>query len=390
AVAAASVGPAFELIEAFNDRDRTRVRAVIADDFVLVDHRPARLGVIEGADAYVEFLAAYWDLAPDSQVAIVCSLAHARYGSAGLARPFGTLRDGGAFESPHASVSIVANGRITRIEMFEPEHVDAALARFAELRPDPLRIPPNAATRAYDRMREAAEAQAWDALRALCAPELDYDARRRGLRTRGDLEMYLGSMQYLVSHRARRASTLLATAGDRLALYRNRWTGADDPTAYEVETLTVSEVDAEGRIVARIIFDPDDRRAASAEMLERFASSDAARCIPAGLFPALRAVNARDLDWLRAVLPADFVHNDQRRTGGGRLQNADRYIASQAAEFELTSEMTVEFLYVVAAEKHGLLAMTHTFGILTDGGEFELVYILLALFRDDGVVGVEF
>jgi hypothetical protein len=50
----------------------------------------------------------------------------------------------------------------------------------------------------------------------------------------------------------------------------------------------------------------------------------------------------------------------------------------------------VEFLYVVAAEKHGLLAMTHTFGTLLDGGEFELVYILLALFRGDGVDGVEF
>src|SRR3989442_6089471 len=57
AVAAASVGPAFELIEAFNDRDRTRVRAVLADDFVLDDHRQARLGVIERADAYVESLA---------------------------------------------------------------------------------------------------------------------------------------------------------------------------------------------------------------------------------------------------------------------------------------------------------------------------------------------
>jgi len=52
--------------------------------------------------------------------------------------------------------------------------------------------------------------------------------------------------------------------------------------------------------------------------------------------------------------------------------------------------MTVEFLYVVAAEKHGLLAMTHTFGTLTDGGDFELVYILLAPFQGDRLVGVEF
>lgn len=51
------------------------------------------------------------------------------------------------------SVPIVADGRITRIEMFEPEHADAALARFAELQPDPLRTPPNAAKRASDRVQ---------------------------------------------------------------------------------------------------------------------------------------------------------------------------------------------------------------------------------------------
>jgi hypothetical protein len=32
-------------------------------------------------------------------------------------------------------LSIVAGGRITRIELFEIEDVDAALARFEELRP---------------------------------------------------------------------------------------------------------------------------------------------------------------------------------------------------------------------------------------------------------------
>ena len=37
---------------------------------------------------------------------------------------------------------------MTQLEVFEPDAADAALARFAELRPDPLRIPPNAVTRA--------------------------------------------------------------------------------------------------------------------------------------------------------------------------------------------------------------------------------------------------
>ena len=110
---------------------------------------------------------------------------------------------------------------------------------------------------------------------------------------------------------------------------------------------------------------------------------------PGCVFEALRAVNARDLDRLRAMLPDDFAVNDHRRTGAGRLENADRYLASQAAEFELTSELTVEPLYVVAAEEHGLLAMAHSFGTLADGGEFELVFVLLVRFQDGGVVGME-
>src|SRR5262249_50632490 len=129
----------------------------------------------------------------------------------------------------------------------------------------------------------------------------------------------------------------------------------------EIEHLLVTEVDTEGRIVAVISFDPEDRHAASAEGLDRYARSDAARCIPDGLFAVARAINTRDLDRLRAALPDDFVLDDQRRTGVGRLEGADRYVPSIAAVFEQTSEATAEPLYIVAAEQHGLLAMTHSF-----------------------------
>src|SRR5262249_15567958 len=234
AVAAASVGPTFEFLEAMNEHDRTRLRAALADDFELVDHRPARLGLSGGADATVESLAALWDLAPDWQITPTGTLAYARYGAVVLSRGFGTLRDGGTFENPTVAVQIVAGGRLTRVEVFEPEDVDAALARFAELRPDPLRIPPNAATRASDRVQEAGRARDWDALRALCAPELEYDDRRRGLRSAGGREMYLASMLHIFSGRARGARTVLATSGDRLALVHALWTGPEN-APFEIE-----------------------------------------------------------------------------------------------------------------------------------------------------------
>src|SRR5262249_32604207 len=60
AAAAAWAGPVLGFAEAMNEHDRPRLRATFADDFVLADHRPARLGGIEGADAWAESFAALW------------------------------------------------------------------------------------------------------------------------------------------------------------------------------------------------------------------------------------------------------------------------------------------------------------------------------------------
>jgi hypothetical protein len=53
----------------------------------------------------------------------------------------GTLSEGGEYESEYVAFYGVSGGRITRLEMLEPDALDAALARFEELRPEPLGIP---------------------------------------------------------------------------------------------------------------------------------------------------------------------------------------------------------------------------------------------------------
>jgi ketosteroid isomerase-like protein len=331
------------------------------------------------------------DLAPDIQFDAVHMLACDRHGFVGAGRNVGTLADGGgAFEVLTISVFIVERGRITRYEVFEPEDADAALARFAELRPDPLRIPPNAATRTRDRLHDACEAQDWDAVRALFEPAVLFDDRRRGLLTTGDREMHLASLQHAFSRgRIRVARTVLATAGDGLTLERELWTAAADPSRFEIETITLSEVDAEGRLVAFISFDPDDRRAADAELLERWARSEAARGIPAAVFETFRAINAHDLDRVRATLHDDFVYHDHRRTGLGRIERVDDYVASLRPLFEGTRDFSTDDLYYVAAEEHGSLAIGRTFGTLAEGGEFESVFARLILYRDGRAGAVE-
>ncbi|MGH7899797.1 MAG: hypothetical protein ACREQQ_17710, partial [Candidatus Binatia bacterium] len=91
----------------------------------------------------------------------------------------------------------------------------------------------------------------------------------------------------------------------------------------EAETLVVTEVDADGRALAIIQFDPDNRRAASAELVDRHARGEGARSAPAAVFEMSRAVIDHDLDRVRAVLPDDFVFHDHRRTGPGRIEGAD-------------------------------------------------------------------
>jgi ketosteroid isomerase-like protein len=335
----------------------------------------------------------------------------------------GADADSGPSEVEWLTILAVEDGGELAVAVtFDPEDLDAAWAeldrRYAagdtpggsgapafDLRPDPMRIPPNAATRARDRLWEPVAAGDWEAVRALLAPACVLDDRRRLNRLTGDRDMLLASMQFLAGSGARPSHTVLATAGDRLALARVRFAGPAAESApsaetfdpvrdarwagFEIEVLQVIEVDAEGRILASILFDPDDRRAASAEMLERYARSDEARCIPAAFFESMRAGNARDLDRVRALLPDDFVFDDHRRTGLGRLESAADYLASLAALFELVSARAFESLYVVAAERHGLLGMTRAFGTLADGGEFEQVFVSLTLFRDDRIVGME-
>jgi ketosteroid isomerase-like protein len=284
---------------------------------------------------------------------------------------------------------IVERGRITHFEMFEIDDVDTALARFAELRPDPLRIPPNAATRANERRRTALETRDWAALDALCAPDLVFEDRRRLVRTRGGRDMFLASGRHVGEAGTRIEITALAIAGDRLALSRARWHGDALSPDFEMEALGVTEVDAEGRLAAVVTFDPDDRRAASRELLERYARSEEAQGAPAAPFELRRAVIDHDLDRVRAVLPDEFVFHDHRRTGPGRIEGAENYICWLASLLERSPDAIVEPMYTVAKSEQAVLDVGHTFGTLADGGAFEFVWALLALFRDGELVGLE-
>lgn len=382
-------------------RDWERLAAAFAPGFVLEDHRPVGLlGSLSSAE-YVASARALVELRPDARFRLDHVLA-LDDGRALFVGGWAGAEPEGVFEIRAVVAAESGANGVRAYHVYGLEQLDAARACYDRLRPDPLRIPPNTATRAVTRVWQCVEAGDWEGARTLYAPTFAMDDRRRLVRLTGDREMAIANLQFLARSGARPSHTVLATAGDRLALGHLPWAGRDEAPAessgggrdgrwppFEVEMFQILEVDAEGRMIAGILFDPDDRRAANAEMLERHARSDEARCIPEAMFEAIRAINDHDLDRLRAALHDRFVYDDHRRTGIGRLEGIDDYVASLRPLFEGAPDFSTDILCYVAAEKHGSLQIARTFGTLAEGGEFESVFVRLMLYRDGRIGAVE-
>ncbi len=85
----------------------------------------------------MESIAALFEIAPETYVEMEWNWpAVDRHGSVCAVARMGTVPDGGGeFESDMLYLSLVSEGRITRVEMFERSALDEALARFEALRP---------------------------------------------------------------------------------------------------------------------------------------------------------------------------------------------------------------------------------------------------------------
>jgi hypothetical protein len=190
--------------------------------------------------------------------------------------------------------------------------------------------------------------------------------------------------------------TLVATAGDRLALELVHWSGhSSDFGSYEVENLSLVEVDAEGLVEAIVAFDPHDRRAAEAEMRARFeaqrpAAAQAPTPRPARIEPnnATRAmrrfqvcVDARDWHALTEMHAPEFSYDDRRplvRDGGSR----EKLVASVRLSIGAGAR---ESHSVVATAGKNLALLHQRFEVAQkDVGVSELEMLLLVEMGADG------
>lgn len=174
------------------------------------------------------------------------------------------------------------DGRVSLQLWFDVDDLDAALAeldavhsRLTERRQlDPLE---NAATRADDRAYALYVENRLDEIGALLAEDYLTDDRRQGLRrVSNDRATALDNIRAIAAVGPRITSTPIALRGDRLCLSHTLFEDRQRPSdAFRIETLDVLEIDDNGQMTARIVFDLHDIDAAIAELNTRYSAGEA-------------------------------------------------------------------------------------------------------------------
>jgi len=115
-----------------NRHDLVAVRQLLADDFVLVDHRDASFGTVD-AEEWIALQRARFQLSQDDFMMATVIHAVASPVIVIRLRTSGDLNDGGAFESLLEGLAVVRGGKLARAELFAAGEVDQAMQRFREL-----------------------------------------------------------------------------------------------------------------------------------------------------------------------------------------------------------------------------------------------------------------
>ena len=250
--------------------------AAATPDAASIDHRQvAAFAPGEG----VEYIRAGWALGQDLNIYIETVHRVSDLGAVFTWAGNGTSHEGFAAEWRGVNLLTLDGEMISRAEVFDEDDVESAAARFDQLsRPAP-RLE-NVASRVAERFLERFAARDWDAIAEIFAENFSSEDRRRvvgaGIRHGRDVEIASIRAGYDLGG-TNMTSTVIATRGTRLILTRTRHSGPDQsPEGFLVDTLGVVEINADNRIAARVVFEPDDIDAAFAELDARYLAGEAA------------------------------------------------------------------------------------------------------------------
>ena len=321
-------------------------------DFQDADHRHA---IPFAPGDLFEYLRAAWALGVDASTYIDAVHRLSDFGAVVTHTARGTSHEGSDFEWREINLVTIEGDRFTRSELFDEADLDAALARFEQLRPRPHRLT-NAASQVADRFSTHFATGDWGAVVETLANDISTDDRRRvvgaGLRQGRDAVMAELSAVTEIGVKSATSDTI-ATRGEHLVLSRARTWGDDQrPETFLTEMLSIIEINAHERIVWLVTFDPDDFEAAIAELDARYLAGEAAAhahswSVVAGAYAGLNRHEfpATTPDWLNIDHRGETAFgasdlNAYLRTGLDHDQDINIYIEAVHQLTELGAVVT--------------------------------------------------
>ncbi|MDX6502667.1 MAG: hypothetical protein QOG23_5931, partial [Blastocatellia bacterium] len=263
------------IVGAYAALNRREVPATTTD-FASIDHRR---GATFAPGDLVAYVRAAWDLSQDGGTYVDAVHRLSNLGAIVTHVTYGSFQEGFDAEWREVFLLTVEGEILSRCELFDEADLDAAIARFEQLsRPVPQLK--NAASQVAERFGARFSAHDWDALADLLADDFTTDDRRRvvGAGVRKGREAEIASMRVVADlGGTNMTSTVIATRGARLILTRLCYSGWDQaPDGFRTDVLDVIEIDADDRLLTRIVFEPDDIDAAIAELDARYLAGEAA------------------------------------------------------------------------------------------------------------------
>jgi hypothetical protein len=262
--------------------DLARFATAIAPTIDYVDHRHIAMETAHGAEAWLRGMGALVELADDitNRVDDILGLRSdvflLRWVNSGTERV-----GGGAFERHFLLLGVFGpDGLMAHLEAFEVGREAEALARFDQLTAVSTESRfANAASRAVERYERCWRDGDLDGVVSTFVPSHSMDDRRKLMRWQIAGDDFFANLRMNFAQGVQWQTRLLATRGDRLALFHVLETSDGEAGGVgpaESEFLWLVEVDAEGRRSALVIFDPDDQGAAYTELGDRYAAGEGA------------------------------------------------------------------------------------------------------------------
>jgi class 3 adenylate cyclase/tetratricopeptide (TPR) repeat protein len=304
---------------AFNTRDWEMLQSTYASGIEYVDGVTAGWTSNDGREVVSDYVDEQLNEMPDVRSTLQVFQACSEDAAVATTLVTGTTVDGAHIERVAHLVYHRVGSAFDRLETFDDDHLDEALAAYRSLTATVGELT-NRTVETYARYTELFDRQDWAAMRSVIAPGFRFDDRRRiSQREQGAIEWRY--LQEVADAGERFTARALATRGQRLAMLASETVGAD----FSSQSMIVVETDDAGMIVAVIVFDRDDPDAAVAELDARYIGGEGAPFAQMVrlVLDATRTLNARDWDAWRAVYAPDLVAVDSLSAGWGTYDNRE-------------------------------------------------------------------